>query len=34
MAHALSRGAKRLVLGLGGSATNDDGCDGRWTAYR
>ena len=25
MAHALSRGAKRLVLGLGGSATND-GC--------
>ena len=26
MAHALSRGAKRLVLGLGGSATNDGGC--------
>lgn len=26
MAHALSRGAKRLVLGLGGSATNDSGC--------
>ena len=26
MAHALSRGAKRLVLGLGGSATNDCGC--------
>ena len=25
MAHALSRGAKRLVLGLGGSATNDGG---------
>lgn len=26
MAHALSRGAKQLVLGLGGSATNDGGC--------
>ena len=26
MAHGLSRGAKRLVLGLGGSATNDGGC--------
>ena len=26
MAHALSRGAKRLVLGLGGSPTNDGGC--------
>ena len=26
MAHALSRGAQRLVLGLGGSATNDGGC--------
>lgn len=26
IAHALSRGAKRLVLGLGGSATNDGGC--------
>ena len=26
MAHALSRGAKRLVLGLGGSATKDGGC--------
>ena len=26
MAHALSRGATRLVLGLGGSATNDGGC--------
>lgn len=26
MARALSRGAKRLVLGLGGSATNDGGC--------
>ena len=26
MAHALSLGAKRLVLGLGGSATNDGGC--------
>ena len=26
MAHALSRGAKRRVLGLGGSATNDGGC--------
>ena len=26
LAHALSRGAKRLVLGLGGSATNDGGC--------
>ena len=26
MAHALSRGAKRLVLGLGGSATNDGAC--------
>ena len=26
MAHALSHGAKRLVLGLGGSATNDGGC--------
>ena len=26
MAHALSRGAKRLVLWLGGSATNDGGC--------
>lgn len=26
MAHALSRGAKRLVLGLGGNATNDGGC--------
>lgn len=26
MAHAMSRGAKRLVLGLGGSATNDGGC--------
>ena len=26
MAHALSRGAKWLVLGLGGSATNDGGC--------
>ena len=26
MAHALSRGAKRLVLGLGGSATNAGGC--------
>lgn len=26
MAHALSRGAKRLVLGLGGSSTNDGGC--------
>ena len=26
MAHALSRRAKRLVLGLGGSATNDGGC--------
>lgn len=26
MAHALSCGAKRLVLGLGGSATNDGGC--------
>ena len=26
MAHALFRGAKRLVLGLGGSATNDGGC--------
>lgn len=26
MAHALSRGAKRLALGLGGSATNDGGC--------
>lgn len=26
MAHALSHGAVRLVLGLGGSATNDGGC--------
>lgn len=26
MAHALSRGAKQIVLGLGGSATNDGGC--------
>lgn len=26
MAHALERGAKRIVLGLGGSATNDGGC--------
>ncbi len=26
IAHALSRGAKRVVLGLGGSATNDGGC--------
>ena len=26
MAHALTHGAKRLVLGLGGSATNDGGC--------
>lgn len=26
MAHALKRGAKRIVLGLGGSATNDGGC--------
>ena len=26
MAHALSHGAARLVLGLGGSATNDGGC--------
>ena len=25
MAHALERGAKRIVLGLGGSATNDGG---------
>ena len=26
MAHALERGCKRLVVGLGGSATNDGGC--------
>ena len=26
MAHALAHGASRLVLGLGGSATNDGGC--------
>ena len=26
MAHAVSRGAKKIVLGLGGSATNDGGC--------
>lgn len=26
MRHALERGAKRLVLGLGGSCTNDGGC--------
>ena len=26
MAHAQSRGAKRIILGLGGSATNDGGC--------
>ena len=26
MAHALERGAKKIVLGLGGSATNDGGC--------
>jgi len=26
MRHALSNGAKRLVIGLGGSATNDGGC--------
>ena len=26
MRHALERGAKRIVLGLGGSATNDGGC--------
>jgi glycerate kinase len=26
MAHALEQGARRLVLGLGGSATNDGGC--------
>ena len=26
IAHALGRGAKRIVLGLGGSATNDGGC--------
>ena len=26
LAHALDRGAKRLILGLGGSCTNDGGC--------
>lgn len=26
MAHALNHGAKKIVLGLGGSATNDGGC--------
>ena len=26
MAHALERGARRIILGLGGSATNDGGC--------
>ena len=26
IAHAIDRGAKRIVLGLGGSATNDGGC--------
>ena len=26
MAHALKRGAERIILGLGGSATNDGGC--------
>lgn len=26
MRHALSNGAKRIILGLGGSATNDGGC--------
>lgn len=26
IAHAIERGAKRIVLGLGGSATNDGGC--------
>ena len=26
MRHALERGAKRIILGLGGSATNDGGC--------
>lgn len=26
IAHALTRGARRIVLGLGGSATNDGGC--------
>ncbi len=26
IAHALGRGAKRIILGLGGSATNDGGC--------
>ncbi len=26
MAHALEQGAKKIVLGLGGSATNDGGC--------
>lgn len=26
IAHAIRRGAKRIVLGLGGSATNDGGC--------
>ena len=26
LAHALDHGAKRLILGLGGSCTNDGGC--------
>jgi glycerate kinase len=26
MAHALSNGAKKIIMGLGGSATNDGGC--------
>lgn len=26
IAHALARGARRIILGLGGSATNDGGC--------